>query len=62
MGVKQYIEEMVYDATVLYATSTISTLLWGEEEMPQSLQKAIREERKAKVTKRKKIEKAKEIQ
>lgn len=55
MGVKQYVEDMVYDATMLYATNSISTLLWGEEEMPQSLQKAIREERKAKVTKRKRL-------
>lgn len=55
MGVVQYVEEMVYDATVLYATNSGSALLWGEEEMPQSLQNAIREERKAKVTKRKRL-------
>lgn len=55
MGVKQYVEEMLYDVTELYATSTVCSLLWGEEEMPQSLQKAIREERKAKVTKRKRL-------
>lgn len=55
MGVKQYVEEMLFDATLYQATSSACLLLWGEEEMPQSLQNAIREERKAKVTKRKRL-------
>ena len=60
MGVKQYVEEMLFEATLHQATSSVCSLLWGEEEMPQSLQKAIREERK--VTKREKLVKEKEIQ